>query len=160
FFQNNPAYTVFLQEQVTPLDPATGKFNPNKPNTQTPREAADRVSVHSHMAVSPLVWLGYVDEDGFGGRVRWWTFREGTSQTMSLPPFVGDIFIGNTTAIPGNPSHPVIAVTGTQATISSAAPLGLQAFGDTVGVQHGAEATSLAVTTGLYLQVGDVEAVQ
>jgi hypothetical protein len=44
--------------------------------------------------------------------------------------------------------------------VSSAAPLGLQAFGDTVGIQHGAEATSLAVTTGLYLQVGDLEAFQ
>jgi hypothetical protein len=160
YFQNNPAYTVFLQEQVTPLDPKTGKFNPDKPNTQTLSEAADRVSVHSHMEVAPLVWLGYVNDDGFGGRVRWWTFREGTDQIMSLPPFVGDIFIGNTTPIPGNPSHPVIAVTGTQATIASAAPLGLQAFGDTVGVQHGAEATAVAVTTELYLQVGDVEAVQ
>ncbi|MBY0523270.1 MAG: hypothetical protein K2R98_07720 [Gemmataceae bacterium] len=155
FFQHNPAYTVFTQTQVT-----RPPFNPNMPNTDTLGEKAERVSVHSHMAVAPLVWLGYVNDDGFGGRVRWWTFREGTSQTMNLPPFVGDIFIGNTTAIPGNPSHPVIAVTGTQATVSSAAPLGLQSFGNTVGIQHGAEATSFTVTTELYLQVGDLEAVQ
>jgi hypothetical protein len=160
YFQNNPAYTVILQDQVTPLDPTTGKFNPDKPNTQTLREAADRVGVHTHMAVAPLVWLGYINEDDFGGRVRWWTFREGTGQAMSLPPFVGDIFIGNTTPSPGNPSHPVIAVTGSQLTVASAAPLGLQAFGDTVGIQHGAEATTLAVTTKLYLQSGDLEAIQ
>jgi hypothetical protein len=157
YFQNNPAYIVFTQQQVTPLDPKTGKFNPDKPNTQTLGESADRVSVDSHMAVAPLVWLGYVNEDGFGGRVRWWTFREGTTQTVNLPPFVGDIFIGNTT---GKSSHPVIAVTGNQATVVSAVPLGLEAFGDTVGIQHGAEATSFNVTTALYLQVGDVEAIQ
>jgi hypothetical protein len=155
YFQNNPAYTVFTQQQVTPLP-----FNPDKPNTQTLSEFADRQSVHSHLAAAPLVWLEYLNEDGFGGRARWWTFREGTNQTMSLPPFVGSIFIGNTTATPTLASHPVIAVTGNQVTVSSAAPLGLQSFGDTVGVQHGAEATSLAVTTKLYLQVGDLEAVQ
>jgi hypothetical protein len=51
-------------------------------------------------------------------------------------------------------------VTGTQVTAVSAAPLGLQAFGDTVGIQHGPEATSLAVTTKLSMQVGDLEAIQ
>jgi hypothetical protein len=106
------------------------------------------------------VWLGYVTEDGFGGRVRWWGFREGTSQTIDLPPFNGAIYIGNTKPTKESPSHPVIAVTGLQATITSAAPLGLQAFGDTVGIQHGAEAVSFAVTTELSLQVGDIEAVQ
>lgn len=158
YFQNNPAYTVFTQDQVTPVDPKTGKPDFNHPNTQTLSESADRVSVHSHVEVAPLVWLGYVNPDGFGGRVRWWTFREGTSQTMSLPPIVGPFYVGVETIEP--PAHPVILVTGNQATISSAAPLGLQAFGDTVGIQHGAEATTLAVTTELYLQVGDVEAVQ
>lgn len=155
YFQNNPAYTVFTQDQVTPLP-----FDPDKPNTQTLGESAQRVNVHSHMAVAPLLWLSYVNEDGLGGRLRWWTFREGTSQTMTLPPFVGDIYIGNTTATPGNPSHPVIAVTGNQATIASAAPLGLQTFGNTVGIQYGAEATALNVTTMLYLQVGDLEVIQ
>jgi hypothetical protein len=153
YFQNNPAYTVFTETQITPLP-----FNPNHPNTNTTGEVADRVSVHSHVALAPLVWLGYVNEDCFGGRVRWWTFREGTSQTMNLPPFVGPFFIGIETQ--EAPAHPVIAVTGTQATVSSAAPLGLQAFGDTIGIQHGAEATSFTVTTELYLQVGDMEVVQ
>lgn len=152
YFQNNLAYTVFLQQQVT-----RPPFNPDRPNTQTLAEIADRVSVHSHLAVAPLVWLGYVNDDGFGGRARWWGFREGTSQTLNLPPFAGDVFIGNTTT---PPTHPVIAVSGTQATIASAAPLGLMAFGDTVGVQHGAEATSFNVTTELSVQVGDLEVVQ
>ena len=128
------------------------------PNTQTLGETANRVMVSSHMEVAPLVWLGYINEDGFGGRVRWWTFREGTSQAASTPPFAGAIYIGTETE--EAPAHPVIAVTGNQVTISSAAPLGLQAFGNTVGIQHGAEATTLAVTTELYLQVGDIEAVQ
>jgi hypothetical protein len=152
YFQNNPAYTVFSQEQVTPLP-----FKPNVPNTQTLSEIADRVSVRSNMAVAPLVWLGYVSDDGFGGRVRWWSFREGTDQTIDLPPFNGEFFIANTTKAP---IHPVIAVTGNQITVASAAPLGLQAFGDTVGIQHGAEAVSFAVTTELSLQVGDIEATQ
>jgi hypothetical protein len=155
YFQNNPAYTVFLQQQVTPLP-----LNPDKPNTQTLGEVADRVSVRTHMAVAPLVWLGYVNEEGFGGRVSWWSFREGTNQTIDLPPFDGSFYIGNTKPQAQSPSHPVIAVTGNQVTVSSAAPLGLQAFGDTVGIQHGAEAVSFAVTTELALQVGDIEAVQ
>lgn len=163
YFQHNPAYTVITQDQFTPVDPKTGKPTQaqfDEPNTQTLSDYAYRVNVHSHMEVAPLVWLGYVNQDGFGGRGRWWTFREGTSQTMTLPPFEGKIYIGMTTARPDAPSHPVILVTGNQATIASAAPLGLQAFGDTVGIQHGAEATALTVTTELYLSVGDLEAIQ
>lgn len=149
YFQNNLAYTVFTQQQFTPLP-----FNANQPNTQTLSETASRVDVHTHMAVAPLLWLGYVNEDGFGGRLRWWSLREGTSQTMNLPPFAGPIYLSTAGG------QTVIAVTGNQATISSAAPLGLQSFGNTVGVQHGAEATSFAVTTELSIQVGDAEAVQ
>src|SRR5262249_46278724 len=100
YFQNNPAYTVFTEDQIARPDPATGKINFNKPNKDTLSESADRVAVHSHMEVAPLVWLGYVNDDGFGGRVRWWTFREGTSQTMALPPFSGQIFLGATDAAP------------------------------------------------------------
>ena len=43
---------------------------------------------------------------------------------------------------------------------TSAAPLGLQAFGDTLSIMHGPEATSLNVTTKLELQVADVELLQ
>lgn len=148
YFQNNPAYTVFVEHTVdTTLDPTN-------PNTHTIGEAADRVNVSHHMAVAPLVWLGYMGESGFGGRARWWSFREGTSQTVNLAPFAGTFRIGM------NDGHPVIVSSGDLYTITSAAPLGLMAFGDTLGIQHGAEATSFNVSTKLAVNVGDLEVFQ
>jgi hypothetical protein len=148
FFQNNLAYTVFVEQtKDTVLDPTN-------PNTHTVAEAADRVDVHHHMDAAPLVWLGWMNEDDFGVRGRWWGLREGTSQTISLPPFSGTFQVGM------NGGHPVIVASGTLATISSAAPLGLMAFGDTLGIQHGAEATAFNVSTELSIQVGDLEVQQ
>lgn len=148
YFQNNPAYTVFVEHTVdTTLDPTN-------PNTHTIGESADRLNVSHHMAVAPLVWLGYMGENGFGGRARWWSFREGTSQTVNLPPFAGTFKIGM------NGGHPVIVASGDLFTVSSAAPLGLMAFGDTLGIQHGPEATSFNVSTKLALQVADLEVFQ
>jgi hypothetical protein len=148
YFQNNPAYTVFFEKTVNTV------LDPTNPNTQTLAEGADRVNVHQHLAVAPLVWLGYVNEDGFGGRARWWSYRQGTSQTMNLAPFAGSF---STSMQMG---QTVIVSTGTLYTVTSATPLGLQAFGDTLGIQHGAEATALTVTTELSLQVIDLELLQ
>lgn len=152
YFQNNPAYTVLTQNQFTPIKP---DGTPDIANAKTLSDFASRVNVQSHMEAAPLVWLGYVNQDGLGVRGRWWTFREGTNQTMTLPPFAGPIYVGA-----DGSGHPVISVTGNQATIATAAPLGLQSFGNTVGIQHGAEATAVTVTTKLFLSVGDVEAIQ
>ncbi len=148
YFQNNPAFTVFIQQtRDTVLDP-------NMPNTQTIAENAVRVAVTHHMDVAPLVWLGYMDEDGLGIRVRGWGFQEGTGQSISLAPFAGTYKIGT------SGGQTVIVASGTLATVSSATPLGLQAFGDTLSIQHGPEATTFSVTTKLSVQVGDLEAMQ
>jgi hypothetical protein len=150
YFQNNPAYTVFFEKTFNTV------LNPADPHTQTLGEGADRVNVHQHLAVAPLVWLGYINEDGFGGRARWWSYRQGTSQTMNLAPFAGTF----SSTTPPPPGQTVIVSTGTLYTVTSATPLGLQAFGDTLGLQHGAEATALTVTTELSLQVIDLELLQ
>src|SRR5262249_54263387 len=116
YFQNNPAYTVWVEHtRDTVLDPT-------KPRTETVAEQADRVSVSSHVSAAPLVWLGYVGEDGLGGRVRWWGFRQGTSQTVFLPPFAGAFKVGK------KAGHDVIVASGDLYTVTSAAPLGLMAF--------------------------------
>jgi len=39
-----------------------------------------RVDVSHRMEIAPLLWLGYLGENGWGGRARWWYFRVGTSQ--------------------------------------------------------------------------------
>lgn len=147
-FQNNPAYTVFVEQtKDTTLDPKS-------PNTKTLGETARRVDVKHHMVMAPLLWLGYVNDAGFGGRVRGWGFQEGTSQTEILAPFSGQFKVG------GQAGQSVIVASGTLVTASSAAPLGLQAFADTLSIQHGPEATALTVTTKLSVQVGDLEVLQ
>jgi Legionella pneumophila major outer membrane protein precursor len=149
YFQNNPAFTVFIQQtRDTTLDPS-------KPNTQTIAENALRADVSHHMDVAPLVWLGYMNEDGLGIRVRGWGFQEGTGQSVSLAPFAGTYKIG----INSNGER-VIVASGALATVTSATPLGLQAFGDTLSIQHGPEATTFSVTTKLSVQVGDLEGMQ
>jgi hypothetical protein len=137
FFENNPAYNL-LQEGA-------------KPEFRT----VDRVSVSQHLGVAPLVWLGYLGEDGLGARARYWSFTQDTSQTVGLAPFTG------TYTVKIDHGHRVIALTsGVLATVTSAAPLGLQAFGDTLGLQHGREGTVFTVTTKLAPQILDLEAIQ
>jgi hypothetical protein len=41
------------------------------------------VDIRQHMEVAPLVWLGYMTDQGWGGRVRYWYFREGSDQTTA-----------------------------------------------------------------------------
>jgi hypothetical protein len=43
---------------------------------------ADIVDIRQHMDVAPLIWLGYLTDDGWGGRARYWYLRDGTSQTL------------------------------------------------------------------------------
>jgi hypothetical protein len=132
YFENNPAYN-FLLEGVTP------EFR------QT-----DRVDVRQHLDVSPLLWLGYMRDDGLGVRGRFWYFRQTTDQTVALPPFAGRFRI--------DPNGNVVQLSGVLQTVTSAAPLGLQAFGDTLSRQHGPEATRFSVFTELEVQVLDLEA--
>jgi len=148
FFQNNPAYTVFSQTtKDTTLDP-------KNPTTQTLAESARRVDVQHHMSMAPLVWLGYVNDAGLGIRASGWGFQQGTSQSIALAPFAGQFRIGT------SGGQTVIVADGTLETVTSATPLGLQAFGDTLSIQHGPEATVLTVTTKLAVQVYDLEAIQ
>ncbi len=65
FFENNPAYLVVS-------------------NVGGQARLDEHVNVSQHMEVAPLLWLGYIGECGFGGRGRYWYFREGTNVT--LPP--------------------------------------------------------------------------
>jgi hypothetical protein len=114
YFANNPAVTVVrsigdIQTQI------------------------DRTDLRHHMNVAPELWLGYVGESGFGARLRWWYFRQGTSVAFDAPPGTDDdnVFF------------------------ESAAPLGLTAFTDNEG-----QAASVAVTSKLQLQVWDLEGTQ
>ncbi len=134
FFESNPAMNVIFQG----VSPELQRVN--------------RIDVVHHLEVAPLVWLGYSGDNGFGGRARYWYFREGTDQTLRLPAFDGTFTI----AANGN----VATTSGVLVTASSATPLGLQSFGDTLSRMHGPEATAFTITTKLEAQVFDLEATQ
>jgi hypothetical protein len=118
YFESNPAYIVVRE--------VGGKGNK--------MQVADRVDLSHNMEVAPQLWLGYIGESGLGVRGRWWYFRQGSDQTLALPP-----------------SDP-----GTNLVIISAVPLGIQAFSNT----DSGKSTGFAVTSNLVLQVGDIEALQ
>jgi len=66
------------------------------------------------MGVAPLVWLGYIGEDGFGGRARWWTFQQGTNQSLSEPTGQGmNGVVANSAAPLGLSVGPASAMTVT-----------------------------------------------
>jgi len=136
FFENNPSMNIIFQGV--------------SPNFQR----VVRVDVAHHMQAAPLVWLGWEGEEGLGGRARWWYFRQGTGQTLFLPPFAGAFNVQTGT------QEEVQQRSGVYVTASSATPLGLQAFGDTLSKTFGPEATLFSITTKLELQSGDVEATQ
>jgi hypothetical protein len=136
FYENNPAYNLLTE----------GK----KPEFRT----HERVDVRQHLDVAPLVWLGYLGEDGLGGRARYWYFRQATEQSVSLPPFTGQFRVKT-----DNNQEVVEQLSGVLQTLTSAAPLGLQAFGDTLSKKSGPEATTLIVTTRLEVQVLDLEGI-
>lgn len=148
YFQNNPAYTIFTQQTLdTTLDA-------RNPRTLTLSETARRVDVRHTMSAAPLVWLGYENDDGLGVRIRAWGFQQGTSQTAVLPPFAGAFNVSTANG------QTVIVASGLLNTVSSATPLGLQAFGDTLSIRYGAETTAFTVTTKLALCVIDLEATE
>jgi hypothetical protein len=76
YFDNNPAYAL-----QTTVGRSGGAIPPGSPGTRIDT----RVDVSNHMEAAPLVWLGYLGDNGLGGRVRWWYFRQGTSQSATAP---------------------------------------------------------------------------
>lgn len=118
YFESNPAYIVVRE--------VGGDGNKS--------QVADRVDLSHDMQVAPLLWLGYISESGLGVRGRWWYFRQGSDQTLALPP----------------------SAPGTNLVVISAVPLGIQAFSNT----DSGKSTGFAVTSNLVLQVGDIEALQ
>ncbi len=134
YFERNPGYTVVFENK----------------ERGTPPEFAlvDRVDVSHHMQAAPQLWLGYIGENGLGGRGRYWYFRQGTSQSLAFPASTG----------------------ASLTTVFSATPLGLEAFGDTLfspPVDPGQpqppgtpEPTAVTITSKLEVQVGDVEVLQ
>jgi hypothetical protein len=95
------------------------------------RRADDRTDIDHSFEVTPLVWLGYLDDNGWGGRARYWCIQQGTEQAAEgSAPSTG----------------------GTGSAVFSAAPLGLQ-------VQAFAN-EQLIVTSKLDLQLLDLEAVR
>jgi hypothetical protein len=118
YFIDNPAFTV----STTTLTGPGG----------TLRTTTERINISQHMEVAPQLWLGYLSDAGLGARVRWWYFRQGTGQSISVPA----------------------ATPGTLTFLSSAAPLGFSAFVDNDG-----SAATLATTSKLQFQVWDAEAI-
>jgi hypothetical protein len=108
---------------------------------------------HSYQ-VTPLIWLGYVNCDGFGGRVRWWHFDE--KNTVSVI----------------NPNTPVIGADGTVTTsvFATANPFGTPGIvspnlgtngaqiGDPDDVVNGTVPDRLTASEEIRLNVWDVEA--
>jgi len=115
-FSNNPSYAVV-----------------SSPTTVGGASTISRVDVNQHMDVAPEIWLGYIGDNGFGGRARWWYFRQDSSQSLAFPAASG----------------------GTTIDVFSAAPLGVpvHAFNDDGPL-------TFNDTTKLQLDVFDVEALQ
>lgn len=44
-----------------------------------------RVEIDRGVVAVPEIWLGYMNDEGIGARVRYWYFHEGTSQTANDP---------------------------------------------------------------------------
>lgn len=122
YFQNNHAFTV--ANGLSIVTTGFGEFN-----------ASDKTDIRHHVDVAPELWIGYIGENGLGGRLRWWYFRQGTDQSIAAPN------------ANGNPDQTIF--------IASAAPLGLQVFAENVG-----QDALLSVTSKLQVQVYDLEALQ
>src|SRR5262245_48842955 len=74
YFENNPAFIV---NDGRPI-PGT---NPPQRRVAT----SEHVDIDHDLEVAPLLWLGYIGENGLGGRARYWYFRAGTSQSLPSP---------------------------------------------------------------------------
>jgi len=122
YFSNNPSYAVISA--------------PAGLNATAPTSTVSHLDVSHNMDVSPEIWLGYIGDNGFGFRARWWYYRQDTSQSIGFnaSPLSGD-----------DPTSAVF----------SASPLGVSLVAD-----NGAGPLSFNATTKLQLQVWDVEALQ
>lgn len=76
YFDNNMAFGL----QGT-AGRSSGAIPPGSPGVRTDT----RVDISHHMDVAPLVWLGYMGENGLGARARWWYFRQGSDQSVTEP---------------------------------------------------------------------------
>jgi hypothetical protein len=74
YFDNNMAFGI----QGT-ANRSSGAIPPGSPGIRVDQ----RIDISHHMEAAPEIWLGYINEDGLGARVRWWYFRQGTDQTVN-----------------------------------------------------------------------------
>jgi hypothetical protein len=118
YFSNNQAFIIEATAGRTSTTPG------NRTDTH--------VDISHHMEVAPLIWLGYMADNGLGVRARWWYFREGSDQSVTAPTGEG----------------------APQIQVFSAAPLGL-ALGS---LQQGQTIAAMEVTSKLELQAADLEA--
>ncbi len=73
-FDNNLAFGV----QGT-SNRSNGAIPPGSPGTRV----AERIDIDHNTVAAPQIWLGYLSEDGWGARIRYWYFREGTNQSIN-----------------------------------------------------------------------------
>lgn len=125
YFENNPAVNVTTLS-ITDTGDISAVLS------------TSRNDLHHHMDAAPEIWAGYLNEDGLGGRVRWFYFRQGTDQAFNIPAAAAT----------------ADGLTATLAT--SAAPLGIQAF--SIGL--GDNPVAYATTSKLQIQILDLEALQ
>lgn len=73
-FDNNLAFGV----QGT-TGRSQGPIPPGSPGTRT----AQRIEIDHNVVASPEIWAGWMSESGWGVRVRYWYFSDGTSQAIN-----------------------------------------------------------------------------
>lgn len=73
-FDNNMAFGI----QGT-ANRSAGPIPPGNPGIRV----TQRVEIEHELTAAPEVWIGYRHESGFGGRFRYWSFREGTDQIVN-----------------------------------------------------------------------------
>jgi hypothetical protein len=123
YISNNQAYGI-----ENTVGRSAGDIPPGSPGIR----ADQIVDLRQHMDITPLLWLGYLTEEGWGGRVRYWYLREGTTQMTA--PAAAD----NTTTI-----------------VESAAPLGIDLpTGQSLNVTSELEMQFLDVEGLEHLQAG------
>lgn len=128
YFNNNMAFG--LQTTTGRVQP-----DPNVPAAVPGARTNTRVEIAQHMEVAPQLWLGYLTDSGFGGRIRWWYFRQGTQQAAT----------GTVTDVDkmGNPVNGTVIASGT--------PLGMGLINGVLGTN------TMVATSKLQLQVWDFD---
>ncbi|HEV3261297.1 MAG TPA: Lpg1974 family pore-forming outer membrane protein [Gemmataceae bacterium] len=121
FFDTNPAF------RTSTTTVTGGIFNVTS-TTQTQQQ-----DFEYDLAAAPLIWIGYVADNGLGVRGRWWSFDQGSRFEMLDQAGVS---------------------------ITSAAPQGLSIHSPGSVLFPGVNADSLAFNSNLRLDVWDLEATQ